>query len=432
VPEFDAIVVGAGPAGTTAAFAMARAGARALLLERGEWPGAKNMFGGMLVACETPERLLPGFWDDAPWERYVTRRVLTVVGPESSTSLKHESQRAGKEPYAGYTLYRPVFDRWYAERARDAGVTLLCDCMVEGLVVRDGQVRGVRVSGRADGVIEAPVVIAADGVVSLLAKEAGLHDGFKPGDLALGVRALFQLDEGELDRRLGLRGREGATYEFLGCTEGVRGGAFVYTQLDSLSVGVVVHLDALTERRIAPYDLLESFVGSAPVAPLLQGARLAEYSAHLLPEGGASMLPRRSAAGFLVAGDAGALCYTNGLTFEGMNLAMASGEMAAKAAVEAVGAGDVSAELLSAYDALLDDSFVMKDLKTWKRAGAFLKRDQMFALYPQLIEGLMESIYRSDGRPKQRIARLGLGVVRGRASWRQLLKDGIAAGRSYL
>jgi electron transfer flavoprotein-quinone oxidoreductase len=432
VSDFDAIVVGAGPAGTTAALAMARAGARVLLLERGEWPGAKNMFGGMLVACETPERLLPGFWDDAPWERYVTRRVLTVVGPESSTSLTHESQGAGKKPYGGFTLYRPVFDRWYAERARDAGVSLLCDCMVEGLVLRDGRVCGVRVAGRADGVIEAPVVIAADGVVSLLAKEAGLHDGFKPRDLALGVRSLFQLDEGELDKRLGLRGREGATYEYLGCLKGVRGGAFVYTQLDSLSVGVVVHLDALAERRMAPYDLLESFIGSAPVAPLLQGARLAEYSAHLLPEGGAPMLPRRSAAGFLVAGDAGALCYTNGLTFEGMNLAMASGEMAAKVAVEAAGAGDVSAERLSAYDALLADSFVMRDLKTWKRAGEFLKRDQVFALYPELIEGLMESIYRSDGRPKPRIARLGLDVVSGRVSWRRLLKDGIAAGRSYL
>jgi electron transfer flavoprotein-quinone oxidoreductase len=432
VSDFDAVVVGAGPAGTTAALAMARAGARVALLERGEWPGAKNMFGGMLVACETPERLIPGFWDEAPWERHVTKRVLTVVGPESSTSLAHESKSPDSRPYAGFTLYRPVFDRWYAERARDAGVTLLCSCTVEGLVVRGGRVCGVRVAGREDGVVEAPVVIAADGVVSLLAKEAGLHDGFKPRDLALGVRALFLLEEEEIDRRLGLRGREGATYEYLGCTEGVRGGAFVYTQLDSLSVGVVVHLDALAERRIAPYELLEGFIGSASVAPLLQGARLAEYSAHLLPEGGAAMLPRRSAAGFLVAGDAGALCYTNGLTFEGMNLAMASAELAARVAVDAVGAGNVSAERLSAYDALLADSFVMKDLKTWKRAGEFLKRDQVFTLYPELIEGLMEGIYRSDGRPKRRVAHLGLDVVTGKVSWRQLLKDGIAAGRSYL
>jgi electron transfer flavoprotein-quinone oxidoreductase len=432
VSDFDAIVVGAGPAGTTAALAMVRAGARVLLLERGEWPGSKNMFGGMVVASETPERLLPGFWDEAPWERHVTRRVLTVVGPQSSTSLAHESQAAGRRPYAGFTLFRPVFDRWYAERAQEAGVTLLCGCMVQGLVVRDGRVCGVRVAGRGDGIVEAPIVIAADGVVSLLAKEAGLHDGFKAGDLALGVRGLFLLDEDELGARLGLSEREGATYEYLGCTQGVRGGAFVYTQLGSLSVGVVSHLDALAGRRIAPYDLLEGFAASAPVAPLLRGARLAEYSAHLLPEGGASMLRRRSAAGFLVVGDAGALCYTNGLTFEGVNLAMTSGELAAKVAVAAVGAGDVSAERLSAYDALLDESHVMKDLKTWKRAGEFLKRDQLFTLYPGLIEELVERVYRSDERPKHRFARLGMDVVRGRVSWLQLAKDGIAAGRSYL
>ena len=430
--KFDAIVVGAGPAGTTAALAMAQAGARVLLLERGEWPGAKNMFGGMLVACETPERLLPGFWDHAPLERCVTRRVLTIVGQASSTSLAYESPRADKGSHVGFTLYRPVFDRWYAERARDAGVTLLCECMVEGLVVRAGRVCGVSVAGRRDGVIDAPVVIAADGAVSLLAKQAGLHDGFMARDLALGVRALFLLDEDELDRRLSLRGRDGATYEYLGCTEGVRGGAFVYTQLDSLSVGVVTHLDSLAERRVAPYDLLERFVASPPVAPLLQGARLAEYSAHLLPEGGASMLTRRSAAGFLVVGDAGALCYTNGLTFEGMNLAMAAGELAARVAVEAVGAGDVSAARLSAYDARLGDSFVMKDLKTWRRAGEFLRRDRVFSLYPDMIQELMESVYRSDGRPKRRMAALGLGAVRGRTSWRQLVRDGISAGRSYL
>jgi electron transfer flavoprotein-quinone oxidoreductase len=227
VAEFDAIVVGAGPAGTTTALAMARAGARVLLLERGEWPGAKNMFGGMLVACATPERLLPGFWDEAPWERFVAKRVLTVVGEKSSTSLVYHLQASGRQPYGGFTLYRPVFDRWYAERARDAGVTLLCNSMVEGLVMRNGQVRGVRVAGRRDGVVEAPVVIAGDGAVSLLGKEAGLHDGFQPASLALGVRALYLLDEAEVDERLGLRGREGATYEYLGCTEGVRGGAFV-------------------------------------------------------------------------------------------------------------------------------------------------------------------------------------------------------------
>ena len=300
-PEFDAIVVGAGPAGTTAALSMALRGLRVLLLERGESPGAKNMFGGMLVSCSTPERLIPGFWDKAPWERHVIKRVLTVVGESSATSIVHQSDAATSKPYPGFTLYRPVFDRWYAERARDAGVTLLCDCLVEGLVMSGGRVRGVRVA-RPDGVIEAPLVVACDGVVSLLAQEAGLHTGFPEDHLALGVRGLYRLTEAAIDERLGLSELEGATFEYLGCTEGVRGGAFVYTQVDTLSVGVVVHLDSLKRRGIPPYDLLARFVCSSPVAPLLKDAELVEYSAHLLPEGGPSdgapPLHRRLPAGW--------------------------------------------------------------------------------------------------------------------------------------
>ena len=151
--------------------------------------------------------------------------------------------------------------------------------------MRKGAVRGVRVAG-IDDIVEAPLVVACDGTLSLLAKEAGLHKGFKPEQVALGVRALYAMTEEEVNERFGLTGREGATQEFLGCTEGVRGGGFIYTQTDTLSVGLVFHLDSLKERGIPPYELLERFVASAPVAPLLRGARLVEYSAHLLPEAG--------------------------------------------------------------------------------------------------------------------------------------------------
>lgn len=389
------------------------------------------MFGGMLVSCSTPERLIPGFWDKAPWERHVIKRVLTVVGESSATSIVHQSDAATSKPYPGFTLYRPVFDRWYAERARDAGVTLLCDCLVEGLVMSGGRVRGVRVA-RPDGMIEAPLVVACDGVMSLLAQEAGLHTGFPENHLALGVRGLYRLTEAAIDERLGLSELEGATFEYLGCTEGVRGGAFVYTQVDTLSVGVVVHLDSLKRRGIPPYDLLARFVCSSPVAPLLKDAELVEYSAHLLPEGGPSMVPRLSTGGFLLAGDAAGLCYTNGLTFEGMNLAMASGDLAADVAVEALGAGDVSAQRLAGYEQRLRDSFVMKDLGTWGRATDFLRRDQVFSLYPAIVGELMESIYRSDGRPKRRIGRLAVDAVRGKVPLGQLIRDGLAAGRAYL
>ena len=208
--------------------------------------------------------------------------------------------------------------------------------------MRDGAVRGVRVAG-VDDIVEAPLVIACDGTLSFLAQEAGLHGGFKPEHVALGVRALYRLTEEDINERFGLTGREGATHEFLGCTEGIRGGGFIYTQTETLSVGLVLHLDSLKQRGIPPYELLERFVASTPVAPMLRGARLVEYSAHLLPEAGVRMVPRLSTAGLLVAGDAAGLCYTNGLTQEGMNLAMTSGLVAAQVAAEALAEGDFSA-----------------------------------------------------------------------------------------
>lgn len=431
MPEYDAIVVGAGPAGTTAALAMAQKGMHVLLLERGEFAGAKNMFGGMLAYTPIPEKLLPGFWEQAPWERHVVKRVLTVVGEGSSTSVAYHSDGVAGRPYAGFTLFRPQFDRWYAERAREAGVTLLCSCMVEGLVMTDGQVGGVRVA-RPEGVIEAPLVVACDGALSFLAQEAGLYQGPKPEQVALGVRALYRLGEQEVNERFGLSGREGATHEFLGCTDGIRGGGFVYTQTETLAVGMVLHLDSLKVKGIASYDLLERFIASAAVAPLLKGARLVEYSAHLLPEGGLRMVPRVSTGGLLVAGDAAALCYTNGLTQEGMNLAMTSGYIAGAVGAEAVEAGDVSAKMLALYEEMLQESPVIKDMTTFGRAVDFLHRDRLYSVYPRVVGRVMDGLYGTDGTPKRNIGGVGRDALKGAVPLRQLIGDALEAGRAFL
>ena len=438
---FDAIVVGAGPAGTSAALGLAQAGAKVLLLERGEYPGQKNMFGGMMAYCPAPETLIPDFWERAPWERAVTKRTLSIAGSGSTTSLTFEAKSDADAPavgagstsdkgLTGFTLFRPKFDKWYTEQAVAAGVTLLTSCRAESLVVRDGAVRGVQVSGIND-VIEAPLVVTCDGTLSLLAQGAGLHKGFKAEQIALGVRALYQMTEEEVDERWGLTGREGATQEFLGCTEGVRGGGFLYTQTAALSVGLVFHLDSLKERKIPPYELLDRFIKSAPVAPLLKGARMVEYSAHLLPEAGIPMVPKLSMAGLLLAGDAAGFCYTNGLTQEGMNLAMASGVAAAKVGAEALAAGDFSAGRLAKYKAELKDTFVLRDLATWGKAIDFMHHDQLFTVYPQLVSALMEDIYRSDGTPKERILKVARRSIAGRMPLRRLLSDLLHMGRGW-
>jgi electron transfer flavoprotein-quinone oxidoreductase len=440
--SFDAVVVGAGPAGTSAALALAQKGAKVLLLERGEYPGAKNMFGGMTAYCPAPEQLVPGFWERAPWERAVTKRILSVVGGASSTSLVFQAESGSDQPsvdagstsdrgLTGFTLFRPQFDRWYAEQAVAKGVTLLTGCRAEGLVIRDGAVRGVRVTG-VDDIVEAPLVIACDGTLSFLAQEACLHKGFGPEQVALGVRALYALTEEEVNDRFGLNGREGATHEFLGCTQGVRGGGFIYTQTETLSVGVVVHLDSLKARGVPPYELLERFVASSPVAHVLRGARLVEYSAHLLPEAGMRMVPRLSTAGLLVAGDAAGFCYTNGLTQEGMNLAMTSGMIAGQVGAEALAAGDVSASRLSQYGKELKRSFVLRDLTRWGRAIDFMHHDRLFTVYPRVVSALMEDVYRSEGHPKEKILRLGRRAAKDALPVRRLIADMFEAGRAFL
>lgn len=429
--NYDAIVVGGGPAGATAAWSMANKGLKVLLVERGDVAGAKNMFGGMLPYCPVAEGLLPDFWDHAPWERNVVKRSLTIVSETSTTSLAFESDNFDTAPYSGFTLFRPVFDRWYAQKACGAGATLLTGCLAEDLLFDGKAVSGVKI-GRSNGDVSAPVTIACDGVLSLVGQKAGLSKPPRLSDMALGVKALFRLGEEEINERFGLVRRQGATQEFLGCTEGIRGGGFIYTQTETLSVGLVFHLDSLKESGIPPYELFERFISLRPVRRLLKGAELAEYSAHVLPEGGYEAVPQVFTDGLLLAGDAAGLCYTNGLNQEGMNLAMASGFLAAETVVEAHGKGDFSARQLSSYRSRLDESFVLRDMKTFAKSVELMHNERLFSIYPALVGTIMEEIYRSDGRPRKKIGRLGWDAIRAALPVKQVVADVVKGGRSIL
>jgi electron transfer flavoprotein-quinone oxidoreductase len=424
---YDAIVVGAGPAGTTAALRMAQKGLKVLLLERGDVPGAKNMFGGMLPNCPVLDEFLPDFWDQAPWERHVVKRILTITGDTSATSIVFESQNFDHSPYNGYTLFRPHFDKWYAEKARQSGVTLITGCLVEDLLIEGKMVTGIRV-GKDE--VKAPMVVLCDGVLSLLARKAGFCEQSKPSEMALGVKALFFLKEEEINERFNLVRRQGVTQEFLGCTEGIRGGGFIYTQTETLSVGLVFHLDSLKMSGIAPYDVFQRFLASDSVQKTLRGARLMEYSAHMLPEGGYGAVQRLFSDGVLLAGDAAGLCYTNGLNQEGMNLAITSGLFAGETVVDALEAGDCSARFLAQYGNRLKESFVLKDMKTFEKTVELMHNDRLFSVYPKLIGTIMEQIYRSDGKPRKKFGRLGWDAVKEALPVKQAILDLIKGGKS--
>ena len=151
--DFDVVVVGAGPAGSCAAIEAARAGLRTLLLERGPFPGSKNMYGGV-VYPRILDDLIPEWWDEAPVQRWVTRRSTMVLTDTQALTVDFRSDAWGAPPYNGATAYRPDFDHWLAGQAEAAGATLLCDTTVTGLL-RGDRTRGRLVTGvrtdRPDG-----------------------------------------------------------------------------------------------------------------------------------------------------------------------------------------------------------------------------------------------------------------------------------------
>jgi electron transfer flavoprotein-quinone oxidoreductase len=241
--------------------------------------------------------------------------------------------------------------------------------------------------------------------------------------MAVGVKALIDLPKEVIDDRFGLVRDQGASNELVGCTQGVRGGGFLYTNYDSLSIGLVMHLGSLSESGKPPYDLLNAFMEQPQMAKLLKGGKLLEYSAHLVPEGGYDMIPETHGDGILVAGDAAALCIVTGLNLEGINLATHSGMLAGKAAIEAHQRKDFSKQSLSCYRRMLENSYVMQDLKLYRRTPHMLHNDRIYTQYPELLCGIMDEIYRIDGTPKDTMTKLLMRAVKEKIGLKNMLAD---------
>lgn len=429
---YDAVVVGAGPAGSCAATVLARAGHSVLLLERGPFAGSKNMYGGV-VYPRILDGLHPQWWQEAPVQRWVTRRSTMVLTETQALTVDFRNEAWGRPPYNGATAFRPDFDHWLAGKAEADGAHLVTSTTVVGLLREaNGRVIGVR-TDRPDGDIRARVVLACDGVNSFCAKEAGLYPPVDAANYTLGVKETIALPKEVIDERFNVRDRDGVDIEIIGGTGGVNGGAFVYTNLDTLAVGVVLKLPALAAQQRRPEELIAGLKAHPAIAPLVEGGEVKEYSAHVIPEAGLAMMPQLTGEGMLVAGDAAAMCLAAGIWLEGVNFAMASGIAAGEAAAEALAANDTSRVGLAGYERRLNDTFVLRDHRKLRRAPSLVLSDRVQHLYPQLITGVVEGMFQVDNpAPKPGLRRIlarerkRLGIRR-----RDLARDAIDGWRTF-
>ncbi len=397
--KFDAIVVGAGPAGVTAARDLAAAGLSVVVLERGQYPGSKNVSGGILYRHPT-EEFAPGFEESAPLERPIIEQRYLMLTEDAMLGGMYRSMKFAEQPYNAYSVLRAEFDQWYAGTAEEAGAEVYPEFTITDLVWDQGNVVGVT-TGEEDGELLAHCVILADGANSLLARQAGLHREWKPSEQALIAKELIALPASTIDDRFALPTGLGTAYEIFGySTWGLLGYGFIYTNKESISIGTGAMLEDLIESGRNVNDMLDRFKQHPAIAPLVAGGETIEYSGHLIPEIGYDRLPQVYSDGVLVVGDAAGL--VNPINREGANLAMLSGRLAAQTVMAAKERNDFSAASLAEYKRRLEESIILDDLKKIRKMAPFAQeRPQLFGQYPETMAAAAHEYLTVDGRSKR-------------------------------
>lgn len=426
--DFDVIVIGAGVAGSVCAYQLARAGHEVLLVERGAEAGSKNLSGGVFY-CRVMEQVFPGFVDLAPVERRITRNCLSFLNPTSFVNLDYWDTRLA-EPVNAVTVLRAKLDAWLAARCEDAGAIVMPGVRVDSLLREGERVVGIRAG---DDELRSHVVVAADGVNSFIAQGAGIRPKEPAKHLAVGVKSVIGLPRAVIEDRFHLSGDEGAAYAFVGdCTESVAGGGFLYTNVESVSVGVVLRLDDLAAKGKSASQVHDHFLDHPAIAALLKGGELLEYGTHLTIEDGPRMVTHDLARpGLLLVGDAAGFALNTGMTIRGMDLAAGSAIAAATTVKRALARGDYSQEVMDGYRVQLGAGFVGADMRTYARAPAFMEVPRLYGDYGPLLAEVLHGVYDLDLTPRKHLLRTAREAFR-RSELRlhQIVRDGVAAMRA--
>lgn len=364
--RYQAIVVGAGPAGGAAALTLAQNHISVLLLERGKYPGSKNMYGGTYYALPMAQ-IIPAYWEKgAPIERNIVKEELWFMDSDSAVKAGFTGLRFGQPPYSKFTALRSQFDSWLADQAVQAGAILRCEALAvdllwdkTGLMTR--KVDGIKLDTGEE--IYADVVILAEGSMANLAQKAGLRKPLMAHHFTHYVKEIYGLPEKTIEERFQVGKNEGATVGMIGFPSAGavgKGGLWTYKEYVSLTVGA--YLSELVKKGLSPYHLLLRLKEHPIIKRLLEGAELLGYQSHLIPKGGYDQMPTLYDHGVLVCGDAAQMISGR----RGTDLAMFTGRMAGEATAEAHARGDFGKETLKTYQNKVNQSFFLEDMRNGK------------------------------------------------------------------
>ncbi|MDP8023382.1 MAG: FAD-dependent oxidoreductase [Nitrososphaeria archaeon] len=422
--RFDAIVVGAGPSGLSAGYFLAKKGLNVAVLERGTEVGSKNVFGGRIYA-HVFDKNFQGWRNEAPVERWVKKEKMALLCKSGSVSFEFEREKG----QGSFTAFLNPFLNWLSSLVESEGGTVATGVKVDSINFENGYARGVTAGPDK---LEADYVVIAEGANTLLSEKHGIKRAPGLDETSLGIKEVIKLGKDTINKRLSLEDDEGVAQFILGePLQGLSGGGFFYTMKEYVTVGAVVRLSEFARKRYNAKDLVEDLRLSPYLTKVLEGGTLVEYSAHLVPESGfKGVLKKPYGNGFLVAGDAAGFLLNTGFTIRGVDMAVESGRLAAEAIAKAHSEGGNSEELLSSYGKLLDESFIMKNLRKFSRTADFLSDNKIYKNYVNLACSTVKGVFDEGEEAKRAFESFRKALNIQGISFLTVLKDAWEAYRS--
>ena len=276
--HYDVAIIGGGSAGLAALKQLSNLNKQAILIEAGKKTGSKNISGGILYSKRPKhgktynvEDVYPEFLQDAPVERRITQYMLHATSRDKVFTMNLTAAHEYQANF-GYSVLLNKLNGWFAKQASESAERQ-GGGIVSGVHVRSLNWQDEKTVIETDEIepFEAKAVIAADGVNSEVAEITGARAKFTPEQLYQGVKVIVKLPEEIIEQRFGIGPDEGAAHLFAGdVTLNHIGGGFLYTNLDTLSVGAVYHYDSLMERPSEPYTLVNALIKNPLVAEFIK------------------------------------------------------------------------------------------------------------------------------------------------------------------
>jgi len=377
---YDVAIIGAGPAGSTAAKFLAEKDLKIILIDKSKFPRDKPCAGGL------PSRVFkrfPYIKDNGLIESF------SYGGYALSPSLKYKAEVKQKDPIVGMVL-RKKFDKSLVQLAEDKGAKLIDGNAVNDLKISDDKVK-INLNDKTS--IESKIVIGADGVWSVVSKKAGLMTSNRPYGMCIFNE--YRLDEDEIEN---LYGKERMCYLHLKFKD-IFGYGWVFPKKQHVNIGIGMLLPKkyLNEQKRSILDVYKDYFSNLKKNKIIPNdLEIGKCCGGALPF---SPLEKTYSHRILVVGDAAG--FINPLTGEGIYYAMSSGEIAAKVICNSLEVNDSSGQYLSKYQDIWKEDFG-KDIKLFHSAINYVKTSS-------------EEIVRLASKDKK-LAEIILGMLHGSLS----------------